>query len=59
MLVEGATIDIPEAVVVSNPNAVNPAEITSVLPDNESDGGGGGEPVAGDCIPANIHLIQS
>lgn len=52
VLVEGATIEIAEAVVVSNPNAVNPANITSVLPDNETDGGGGEEPVAGDCIPA-------
>tara|TARA_B110000444_G_C18834685_1_gene595272 strand:- start:159 stop:1481 length:1323 start_codon:yes stop_codon:yes gene_type:complete len=52
------TIDIPEAVVVHGGDSVNPADIVSVLPNN--DGGTDPEPEpepTGDCIPSGYTAL--
>lgn len=60
VLNDGQTIDIPEAVVVYGGESVNPANIVSVLPDN--DGGTEPEPETeptGDCTPDNLYTNAS
>jgi len=60
VLNDGQTIDIPEAVVVYGGESVNPADIVSVLPNN--DGGTDPEPEpepTGDCTPDNLYTNAS
>jgi hypothetical protein len=59
VLNDGATIDIPEAVVVHGGESLNPANIVSVLPNNDggTDPGPDPEPPTGDCIPSGYTAL--